>query len=440
MAGGGPHRFTLVEYAKPVALVERIAQASSLPREEVRRLLIERGARVARTLGFTENPITVDGTATRARKVAGLVRLGPSVELEIAPKFLGGDAGGSGWREDFFFLATLSRHGHLLASEKLRAAGSAPADLSVLVARAMTAMYWDQHRRPLRTYERIREQGFFLDGEIDPFDLIFPEAGGYDQEALRLTRTNRHNSLIKAAAQVLLPEVGDPKVSAGLVRIGAHLGEQLRLGRGRVRNKVLPSRSRRWQPLVDVSQDVLQGFGMSLDVGLATAPGFLVSTWQIWQDLLTIASRLGFGPSRVKAEVARHLGRRTKAPAGYSSELRVFPDLAVDVPGQTPFLLDAKYKGHVDHGRVAVSESDVYESLAFARASNRRIVVLAYPALATDPLGDLGQLSESERIHVDDVTIIAVTIEVRGISQRGGLASFSAQFARALTEVVQTAE
>lgn len=434
---GGAHRFTLVEYARPIALVEQIAEASARPREVVRRLLIERGARAARTLGFSENPITVDGTATRAMKVAGLLRLAPSVELEIAPKFLGDAAGGRGWREDFFFLAMLSRHGHLLASEKLRASRGAPDDLTVLVARAMTSMYWDHYRRPLRSYERMREQGFFLDGEVDPFDLSFPEASGYDQEVLRLTRTNKHNGLIKAAVQTLLPEIGDPKVSAGLVRMGAHLGEQPRPDRGRVRSRLLPGRSRRWQPLVDVSQDVLQGLGLAFEAGAATAPGFLVSTWQVWQDLLTIAARLGFGSRNVKAEVPRQLGERVKVPTGKISELRVFPDLAVDVPGRRPFLLDAKYKGHVDHGRLAASEADIYEALAFARASNRTEVVLAYPALATEPLGSLGAVSEVERVHVGGVSIIAVAVEVRGISRKGGLALFSQSFAHTLSSLVE---
>jgi len=434
---GGAHRFTLVEYARPVALVEEISEASSRSREEVRRLLIDRGARAARTLGFNENPITAEGATTRAVKIAGLLRLSPSIELEIAPKFLGDADGGRGWREDFFFLTVLSRHGYLLASEKLRASSGAPDDLSVLVARAMTSMYWDHYRRPLRTYERMRERGFFLDGEVDPFDLSFPEASGYDQEVLRLTRANKHNGLIKAAAQALIPEVGDPKISAGLVRMGAHLGEQQRPGRGRTRSHLLPGRSRRWQPLVDVSQDVLQGLGLAFEAGAATAPGFLVSTWQVWQDLLTIAARLGFGHRNVKAEVPRQLGQRVKVASGKLSELRVFPDMAVDVPGRRPFLLDAKYKGHVDHGRLAASEADIYEALAFARASNRTMVVLAYPALATEPLGGLGEATEVERVRVGDITIIAVAVEVRGISQRSGLALFSTSLARTLSSFVE---
>ncbi|QOW23598.1 restriction endonuclease [Lysobacter sp. H23M47] len=430
----GRHRFTIVEYAQPVDLIAQVALAIERPKDEVRRLLAQAGTRTASALGFEENPITSNEKGTRAKKVAGLLRIAPSVELEIAPKFLG--TSGDSWREDFFFLATLSKHGRLLASERLAASGGAPPDLSGLVARAMTGMYWDQHRRPLRTYRREEEVDFFLEGDIDPTDLAFPDVDGYKREAIRLTRNNRHNALVSAAAKTLAPQVSDPRAAAGLQRISAHLGEQRPWQRGRQVVRPLPSRSRRWQPLVDLSLDVVQGLGLAFEYGTAAAPGFVVATWQIWQDLLTTASRLAFGAPRVHATHGYQLGNRIKSPSDRTTPLKVYPDLSIDPLGAPPFLLDAKYKGHVERGRLIVSEADIYEAVAFSQASARDMVILAYPAPATDPLKELGATRVFERVNVGGTRIIAIYVEVRGISRRGGLNSFSARLAdelRALT-------
>lgn len=429
------HRFTLVEYAKPVALVEQIAAAIKRPKDEVRRLLAQGGRRAALSLGFKRSPISTDESGTLAANVAGLLRLGPSLELEIVPKFLGVGDGGASWREDFFFLATLSRHGRLLASDSLRASGSAQADLSVLVARAMTAMYWDQHRRPLRTYRHVKEADFFIDGDVDPFDLAFPEAGGYQQEVIRLTRNNQHNAVISAAAKTLVPEVSDPRAAAGLLRISSHLGEQRPLSRARSARSRLPSRSRRWQPLVDVASDVVQGLGMSYQLGGASAPGFVLRTWQIWQDLITTASRLAFGAHRVHVESPSTLGSRTKLPSGGVTTLRVYPDVMVSPEATRSFLLDAKYKGHIDKGQLIVSEADVYESMAFAQATQIDTVVLAYPTPASDPLSAVGSTRAFERVNVGSIRIIAIYVEVRGISKRGGLSAFSSRLASDLVDL-----
>lgn len=421
----GRHRFTIVEYAQPIDLVAQVSAAIGRPEEEARRLLTQAGSRTARILGFKENPLTQDDKGTRAKKVAGLLRVAPSVELEIAPKFLGLSENGGSWREDFFFLATLSRHGRLLASERMAASGGAPPDLSGLVARAMTGMYWEQHRRPLRTYRREQETDFYVDGEIDPEDLAFPDADGYRRESIRLTRNNGHNALVSAAAKALVSQVSDPRASAGLQKIAAHLGEQKPWRSGRHTAGRLPSRSKRWQPIVDLSGDVMQGLGLDLEQGSAVAPGFVVATWQIWQDLITTASRLSFGASRVHATHGYGLGERRKEPTGSASPVKVYPDVSIEPSGTPAFLLDAKYKGHVDKGRMGVDESDIYESIAFSQAAGREVVILAYPANATDKATELGATRVFERLSVGNTRIIAISVEVRGISRRGGLSSFS---------------
>jgi 5-methylcytosine-specific restriction enzyme subunit McrC len=138
------HRFQLVEYGASVDLVGQLVVAAAIDRDKAKRLVSDAGERAARSLRMAAAPLQNEGTGIRAVDFAGMIRLGPGLELEVGPKFLGRDELNSRWWEDFFyFLVNLSRHGRLLASERLRASGRAPKDLASLIARSVTGMYWD---------------------------------------------------------------------------------------------------------------------------------------------------------------------------------------------------------------------------------------------------------------------------------------------------------
>ncbi|MGE8140667.1 5-methylcytosine restriction system specificity protein McrC [Novosphingobium sp. NPDC080210] len=418
---------SLVEYGSPVDLSHEIAASVGVDRTKANSLLTDAGARAASSLGLNYNPISVDGKGARAIDFAGLIRLAPSVELEVAPKFLGLDEADSAWREDFFFLSTLSRHGRLLATERLSAAGGAPRDLSTLVARSITSMYDSRKRRPLRSYRRVKEADFFIDGDPDPVDLIFPSPDGFEQELTRFDRRNGWNADIVAAARELLPEVSDPSVVSALVRMIEDLSPQNTPSN---RRKSIPARHRAWKPLHELSVDVLGGLGISYKQGNAHAPGYLVSTWRVWEDLLTLATRMGFGRSAVMPQKGFHLGTKTKISTGKVSKLSVYPDCVLLADGSRPtMLLDAKYKGHIEKSQLRISEADIYEALAFSRATGCNLVVLAYPAQPNEPSRPVGTCVVFERVLVDDVHIVGVEIEGRFISRKGALRDFSANLA-----------
>ena len=86
-------RLSLVEYGAPVDLSREIATAIGVDRAKANSLLMEAGNRAASSLRLNYNPISVDAKGTRAIDFAGLIRLAPSLELEVAPKFLGLDGG-----------------------------------------------------------------------------------------------------------------------------------------------------------------------------------------------------------------------------------------------------------------------------------------------------------------------------------------------------------
>ena len=416
-------RLSLVEYGTPVDLSREISSAIGIDRTKANNLLIEAGKRAASSLGLNYNPISVDTKGARAIDFAGLIRLAPSLELEVAPKFLGLDDVDAIWREDFFFLSTLSRHGRLLASERLSASGGTPRDLSTLVARSITSMYEARKRRPLRSYRRVKEADFFIDGDLDPVDLIFPSPDGFEQELIRFDRENGWNADIVAAAKVLLPEVSDPSVVSSLVRLIEDLPPQNDPSK---RRKPIPERHRAWRPLHELSVDVLGGLGLNFKQGQAHAPGYLVATWHVWEDLLTVASRLGFGQAVVTPQKGFPLGSKTKMSTGAVSTLSVFPDCVIGADGIRPrILLDAKYKGHVEKGQIRISEADVYEALAFSKAASCNKVVLAYPSIASNQIQPVGTCNVFERIQVDTVHIVGIQIESRLISKAGALRVFA---------------
>src|SRR5690606_17374312 len=132
------------------------------------------------------------------------------------------------------------------------------------------------------------------------------------------------------------------------------------------RRKSIPARHRAWKPLHELSIDVLGGLGLNYKQGQAHAPGYLVSTWRVWEDLLTVAARLGFGRSAVVPQKGFTLGTKTKMSTGSVRKLSVFPDCVIEADGARPrMLLDAKYKSKLEKGRLRMSEDDVYEALAF---------------------------------------------------------------------------
>jgi 5-methylcytosine-specific restriction enzyme subunit McrC len=424
-------RLSLVEYGAPVDLSRAIAEAIGVDRTKANSLLLEAGSRAASSLRLNYNPISVDAKGTRAIDFAGLIRLAPSLELEVAPKFLGLDDTDAAWREDFFFLSTLSRHGRLLASERLSASGGTPRDLSTLVARSITSMYEAQKRRPLRSYRRVREADFFIDGDPDPLDLMFPSPDGFEQELIRFDRRNAWNADMVAAARELLPEVSDPSAAGSLVRLIEDLSPQYAPTN---RRKPIPARHRAWKPLHELSIDVLGGLGLNYKQGQAHAPGYLVDTWRVWEDLLTLAARLGFGRNAVVPQRGYPLGTKTKTSTGAVSKISVYPDCVIESDGTRPrMLLDAKYKGHVEKGQLRISEADIYEALAFSKATGCNLVALAYPAQPGDAPEPVGTCTVFEKAVVDAVQIVGLQIESRLISKNGALRVFSANMAMGIS-------
>jgi len=368
-------RFTVVEYSPTSAVHEEIARRSGLSPLTARELLIRAADRVRGILELESVPLSINADRFQFQNVAGLLVLASGLELEIAPKFLG-DA--PGWREDFFLLATLSHHGRLLDNEGLKSSARATSDLATLIGRSLVEMYWKNQRRPLRTYRRLNQNEFAIEGDFNPEDLSAPEEHGFAQWMTSFTRENPYNAVIRAAADQLAPIVPDVETRLRLERLAQHLPKQPRPSR--LVDRRLPSRSKSWQPTFDLSLDILRGLGGTYDPKNAFAPGYVVKTWQVWEQLVSLSLRTTFSPKNLVLQPQHKLGTRTQYDS--TRDLNVYPDAIVGIVGEKGtrrVIVDAKYKGHIDRAFTSIANADIYEGLAFARATGINEVVLAYP-------------------------------------------------------------
>ncbi len=415
-------RALIREYGPADQVLKDLVDPQNRGHEWMAGQLLAAGQRVAKILSLPANPLSVAGKHVKCAGIAGLLRFGPSWELEIIPKFLGGNE--IGWREDFLFLAMISRHGRILASDKITASVSERDDLAALVARAVVLMFWENHRRPLRAYRQTRVEEFAIDGDVEPESMVLPSEDGYSQRVVTFDRKNVFNSAILAATRSLLGEVRDPQIRRQLVRIGEVLAPQSILRRAQYLR--VPSRAKRWQSLHDLCIDVLRGFGVSYDAAALRTPGYVIDTWRVWEDLLTMALRMAFGSKQVDIQRQVKLGVRSTINAmgeGPPKPVWVIPDLWLK--GHGGLVVDAKYKGRIGDPKARIVEVDLYEALAFAEATKTRQVLLIYPAVARcDGIPETGTSTVFERVTVGPVSITGMEIEIRGISQRGAFRDF----------------
>jgi hypothetical protein len=142
-----PYRFSLTELEVDPQFVTKVSSTLEVADEDVRLALAAGNERLMRALGLESAPLQVAGASLRANGVVGLVRLTPRLELEIAPKYLGADS--PTWREDFFFVANLSRFGRLLPEDRLASGLTGHSGLANLMGQALIELYSQNSRRPL---------------------------------------------------------------------------------------------------------------------------------------------------------------------------------------------------------------------------------------------------------------------------------------------------
>ncbi|MEU3963622.1 hypothetical protein AB0F42_28115 [Streptomyces buecherae] len=410
------HRVRIAENRDEPRLVPELAGLIGQPESEIEGLLLRAGQRLTDLLGHEQLPLRISSAGSvRIEGVAGLLRLSPQLELEIVPKFL--DGTDADWRQDFFRAALLSKTGKLLPREHLRADFATRGDLTTLVGRTLAYLYWENHRRPLREYRSHIVHDYAVVGDLDPMGIVLPEADGFRQEQLVFDHVNSWNEVISSAASALLPEVQDGETLRQLLRVRQALTPQREIRSAQHRR--LPNRYYHWQALYDLSVEVLNGFGMGYDERHLRAPGYVMVMWSTWQNLCELAMRIGLAPLEVHASPTFPLGMRN------GKALMVTPDVAVGPRDAPSVLVDAKYRTRLKR-RASVGNSDIYESLAFLRATGAEQMILLYPRPASEgaPLKP-GDTRVFQTITVGGERIDALLVECRGIGAAQGFETFS---------------
>lgn len=419
-------RVTVVEYRPTVGFPTVAAAACEHDAHAVRVAVEEQGRRLQSLLRLSTPPLRMEGDSLIAEDIAGIVRLLPDLELEIAPKFLGDSW--EHWREDFLAIANLTRSGRLLVREGITSSSGARNDLASLIAHTYVDLFDRNRRNPLRTYRTQAEDAWSLDGEVDAEDILRPGSEGYRVRRTSLTLANRYNAEMASAAQALAPEVRDGALQLQVRRISHRLGPQPTM-RPRPLTRV-PSRHSRWQECYDLAREIVAGLGLRLTPGRFASPGYVLRTWVAFEHLLVLALRI----AGVAAQVAYH-GRHQLGTRADGTAVLVEPDVVLTCADGRTLLLDAKYKGRSDQVS-RISPADLYEALAFARAAKQEIVVLVYPRPSgIGMLQSVGSVSVFDEVRVESTRVIGVTVECRGISARGGFLAFG----RALSKVSELA-
>jgi hypothetical protein len=396
--------------------------AAGMTSTEAVAALTRTSARLRRSLGLEKDsgPIAVDGESVEIKHIAGVVRLAPSVELDIAPKFLGFSH--PGWREDLLAISNYTRRGSFIA-QNVRAASGEAGDLASVIGRAFVDEFWKHYRKPLRLYRQRRWREFELEGELDT-DLVHEQsADGFPQQAMVLDRRNPYNALIAAAATVLVGDVRDASLRAQLLRVRSYLGTQPRARTGPLRP--VPARHQPWADLVELSRTIASGADLTLRADRFEAPGYVIRTWEAWEQLTyrALRSRLGF--ERVRHHLPYLWGERDGKP------VEVFPDVSL-LGGAVPQLIDAKYRTRMESGRRRIHRDDLMEAAAFMAAAETKRIALFYPRPGTAAAAACGKAEVFDVVSLNpDRIVVAVDVEVRGFSARNAHRLFAAKLAAA---------
>lgn len=414
MPGARP-RFVIAEASDAQGLTQAVAEASDVSQETVLRQVSDLNDRLKKTLGLEASPLEVSAAGTwRIDGVAGVLKLNNAVELEVVPKFLAGE---ENWRQDFFFIIILVRTGRLLLHEELAAGTEDRGDLATLVARALLRGHVRNGRRPIRNYRNRKAREFSFDGDVEWDSLAPPSPDGFEIHRLELTAENQFNAVLRLALVTLLPQIGESDTRALASRVIEGLPSGLTPPR---HPRELPPRHAPWRETYELSCLVLEGLGLDLAGGSYSGPGFVLPTWLAWQQLCDEVLMRALREFRGAPQHAFVLGTRSRG------EVSVRPDLTL-FQGEAPaFLFDAKYKSRIGR-RETVSNADLYESLAFMRASGCNRTFLVYPSTADQSSEPIGTLRQFDNVEIGAQSIGAVTLQTRGIARRGGFGALVEQ-------------
>ena len=422
------NRSTLLEGGSGESL-SNMGATIGLPVDTLRGLFLESSGRLRRELRLREEPFTFAGDVVSTSGIAGIIRLGPRVEIEVIPKCF--DSENADWRNDFMVMAAVTKLGRILRREKISARfRTVHEDVLSLLAAAFLEEFERLGRVPIREYIRSSWMDLSIDGELDYGEFWQSHPDGFFQDGVRLTVDNQFMGVIGEAAHYLGTASADRGIGQRLCRLATAFHSVVR---GRISERV-PGRYVRWQQLYDLAIAVRTGLGMQLSAdGILRVPGFVLNTERGWEDLLAIALTAQGSDLRAVEKPASILGTRYPSMANVVT----YPDLVLNPPAVAyPIIVDAKYKGTATSPLKRISSDDLYEALAFLEAQQSSVAVLVYPggsSLAEET--DAGMLMPFDEVTVGSRRVIGASVSTNGVGRTRGLESFGRRLGECLLEV-----
>ena len=304
----GSQRATLPEGGATVSL-SSLGGVLGLPVTYLEHLLAQTSRRLRSELRLRDHPFSLDEGSVRVNGIAGVIRLGPGVEIEVVPKCFDSDS--ADWHDDFLLLATVTRLGRVFLREQV-AASLRPEnkDILTLLAAVFVEFFEKLNRVPIREYRKSSWIDPSLDGELDYAEVWAARPEGFLQTGSLLSVDNPFMAVIGTAASYLGEKSVDPGIARRLRRVAAAFPGVIR---GRPPDRV-PGRFARWQHLYDLATAVQAGLGLKLGRnGAMRAPGFVLNTERGWEDLLSLALIAQGNELGARVKPASKLGTRYPA-------------------------------------------------------------------------------------------------------------------------------
>lgn len=414
------YKIILREYGTPEN-IDALADNCHITPQSMRVILRKANTRIMKSLSQNAVPFVIDSDTVRAANIAGVIRLSAQIELEVFPKYLGFSEDDVHWKEDFYLLSTLSKHGRLLEGDNIHTVSAYRSTLYDIAGRALAENFIPLRRHLLRKYHRDQFNDYSIEGEIRFEDAFVRHPDGIPQEKVTFDKKNDYNATILAAMRHVQPHITDVKVQRILQESVTVLQPQnpVRLDRPRLS---LPARDIRWKSEYDLAYDIIHGMGAIFTDGNILSPGFIVSTWQVWEWLLTTAIRIGEANLKVVGQKPFPFGTIQNYDQATQQQLYVYPDVSAIQPdtGEVVYLVDAKYKLLSLSNRDA-NRADLYEALAFCQSSGCRYLFLAYPS---DPApGEEARVNLTATYRIDGNTIFVMQFQCKALLPLGAYAA-----------------
>ena len=422
-------RIELIEYGTGVDLKQLEVHCDSL--QDLNDSIVAANKRICKKLGLQKNPLVISDGRLRVCGIAGMVRLTKNIEVEVVPKFLSHTKNTS-WKETLYLLSVLSKHGGILTNERILSSTSYVASLYDIAGRILAQEFLKNRRKPIRKYRKDTFYDFSIDGDIDFASVLDRNDDGIRQSRIRFDIYNEYNAVISKAMKIVIPYTSDNQARNVLQSAIGMFGKQAEP----VREKMhVPVRNKEWEDAYTLSYDIINGLANSFDAGKILAPGFVVSTWQLWEWLITTGLSLANAPGTVKSQTPVKWGSKKVGSQSYS--VNVYPDVEIlDANSrQVLYLVDAKYKVLTNQATGEADRDDVYEAFAFCSATNTDTLFLAYPG-DSGSANPAGSVTKQSVYEIGSKKIFVVTVDFGTISSRGGLFAFGHNLSLGLNNIL----